>query len=864
MKKIESNINALKVSRTPVLKKSFRKVTKMNSKFLPINDDFEKNTALIIEDEELQKNLIVRKLPSNFKWFWAKSVQESVQIYEDLQSKYITVDVLFLDLFLQDSKGTEFLKISKIKGWLEDTLIVVMTGSKEIEIIKECIDCLTNRFYKFYSKPVKDVEFERLSEEIKKHIDKISCPLKGYKIIKHVGAGAQADVYKVIGLKNRKIYAMKVNKDKNMNSKEVQVLKKINSPTIIHLYESQILNEKEYMILEFAERGTLYERIKKYSKENKKFDEIQILDWIIQVLIGLYSLHKHDIMHRDIKSDNLFLCENDVVKIGDLGQASNESKCKSFVGTFFYRAPEMQDFGEYKKEIDIWSAGVVLYELIMLCRPFEGIEQKEVQNRIEKIDYKPIPDETDYRLKKILHLTLTYKENRASAAQLLSFDFIKSRINYFHTNKILNFEKSFFEEILNLNYSIEETKLLKTVVKEYNFLKCFQNLQIIYFKFTKTILYSNLYLNSTKVISHSNLYNKSIKDDDIKDLIDLGILEPYEEEDEKNKKIKRIKLKEKNNKYDADYYKIIKYKIDEIDNTLNFPINNNDFFDNFYLDDLETSYKALEKIKKAFIKFRHLLEDEDAKEEDKYIYAYSEEVFDFLIEIKNFQNINLNKYVGEEKISMMLNIYQTMIYHYIMKCVVLDINAEKHFIFNNLLSSLKLWKTNVSLNYIIAGETFSIQDMKNLVFKIKSPPIFFFYQPNYKIDPRYKLLDENYINKLSLLNRLAILTICIDPPNFMDEDTYDIYLPIGICFKPNNLYKDLNSSLYHYISEKNIFPDENTVNIPKDFHEYILQYGEKESEVIQTLIKFFFKDFTQKMYTLINKSKRNILSINYC
>ncbi len=154
--------------------------------------------------------------------------------------------------------------------------------------------------------------------------------------------------------------------------------------------------------------------------------------------------------------------------------------------------------------------------------------------------------------------------------------------------------------------------------------------------------------------------------------------------------------------------------------------------------------------------------------------------------------------------------------------------------------------------------------MKSLVFKIKSPPIFFLYQPNYKIDPRYKLLDEKYINKLSLLNRLAILTICIDPPNFMDEDTYDIYLPIGICFKPNNLYKDLNSSLYHYISEKNIFPDENTVNIPKDFHEYILQYGEKESEVIQTLIKFFFKDFTQKMYTLINKSKRNILSINYC
>lgn len=862
MKKNE-NEKLLKLSKTPILRKSFRKVRTMQSKYLNNNDDFEKSTALIIEDEELQKNLIVRKLPENFKWFWAKSVKESVEIYEDLEKKYITVDVLFLDLFLQDSKGTEFLKISKTKGWLEDTLIVVMTGSKEIEVIKECIDCLTNRFYKFYSKPVKDVEFERLSDEIKKHIDKISCPLKDYKIIKHIGAGAQADVYKVIGLKNRKIFAMKVNKDKNLNSKEVQVLKKINSPTIIHLYESQLLKEKEYMILEYAERGTLYERIKEYSKANKKFDETQILDWMTQILIGLYSLHKNDIMHRDIKSDNLFLCNNDVVKIGDLGQASNESKCKSFVGTFFYRAPEMQDFGEYKKEIDIWSAGVVLYELIMLCRPFEGIEQKEVQNRIEKIDYKPIPEDTDYRLKKLLHLTLTYKENRASAAQLLSIDFIKNRINYFYVNKIIKFEKSFVEEIFNLNYSIEESKLLKTVVKEYNFPKCFQNLQTIYYKYNKTTLYNNYYLTTIKVISHSSLFNKSIKDEDIKDLIDLGILIPYYDE-KTNKKTRKINSKEKNSKYEAKYYKIVKYKDEGIDNTLNFPINNNDFFDNFYLDDLETSFIAFEKIKKAFNKYRHILEDEESKDEDKFLCAISEEAFDFLVEVKNFQNINLDKYVGEEKIAMMLNIYQIMIYHYIMKSIMIDTENDKGFIFNNILSSLKLSKMTISLKYIIAGEIFTIQDMKHLIFKIKSPPIFFFYQPSIKNDRRNKLLDEKYINNLSFLNKLAILTICIDPPNFMEEDMYDIYIPIGICFKPNNLYKDLNSSLYHYISEKNIFPDENTVNFPRIIHDYIKQYGQKENDVIQTLIKFFFKDFTQKMYTLINKSKRNILRINYC
>ena len=104
----------------------------------------------------------------------------------------------------------------------------------------------------------------------------------------------------------------------------------------------------------------------------------------------------------------------------------------------------------------------------------------------------------------------------------------------------------------------------------------------------------------------------------------------------------------------------------------------------------------------------------------------------------------------------------------------------------------------------------------------------------------------------------------MDPPNFMDDDVSDIYAPIGICFKPNTLLKDLDSSLYHYISENNIFPDENTVNFPIIIHEYIKELGKKDIEVIQSLIKFFYKDFKHKINMLINKSNQNKLHINYC
>ena len=194
-----------------------------------------------------------------------------------------------------------------------------------------------------------------------------------------------------------------------------------------------------------------------------------------------------------------------------------------------------------------------------------------------------------------------------------------------------------------------------------------------------------------------------------------------------------------------------------------------------------------------------------------------------------------------------------------------DLNEKGNSsLFQIILASLKIGKLSVSLKYKIAGEIYTLQDLKHIVFKIKSPQIFFLYQPTNKNEQRLKLIEEKYLNKLSLLNKLAILTVCMDPPNFMDDDVSDIYAPIGICFKPNTLLKDLDSSLYHYISENNIFPDENTVNFPIIIHEYIKELGKKDIEVIQSLIKFFYKDFKHKINMLINKSNQNKLHINYC
>jgi NIMA (never in mitosis gene a)-related kinase len=104
-------------------------------------------------------------------------------------------------------------------------------------------------------------------------------------------------------------------------------------------------------------------------QRGKPLPEAQILDWFTQITLGMKHIHDRKIIHRDLKGLNIFLTKKGIVKIGDFGiskvLASTMAKAKTCVGTPYYLSPEVVQSNLYSYSTDVWSMGVMLYELCM-------------------------------------------------------------------------------------------------------------------------------------------------------------------------------------------------------------------------------------------------------------------------------------------------------------------------------------------------------------------------------------------------------------------------------------------------------------------------------------------------------------------
>eukprot|EP01040_Poterioochromonas_malhamensis_P006842 gene6842-7377_t len=266
-----------------------------------------------------------------------------------------------------------------------------------------------------------------------------SCHFRDFIILEELYRSRIGIVYKVQFKYDSKIYVLKERKIAELGQRkdilnEVKLLQQLRSQNIVQ-YEGWFRDDDRkalFIVLEYCNGGDLYHFLEKRKETGrshrsrggrggsdvagagsitastdrdrdgwKYLSEKEIWFIFYQICIGLKHLHENGIIHRDIKTLNVFLSFiNDshvFFKIGDLGVSRQVSEntflLNTFYGTPLYLSPELIENKAYNEKTDIWSLGIILYELIMLQPPFIGNSMMELSQKVLAGEYEPIPSE---------------------------------------------------------------------------------------------------------------------------------------------------------------------------------------------------------------------------------------------------------------------------------------------------------------------------------------------------------------------------------------------------------------------------------------------------------------------------------------
>lgn len=224
-----------------------------------------------------------------------------------------------------------------------------------------------------------------------------------FTVVKQIGRGAFGTVFQVLRKSDNKQYAIKViplgrmdKKTCQNNLNEIRILCSVNHPHIV-AYKEVFLDRNDTemcVVMEFVGGGDLASKIADLRRRRMHLKEPSIWKYFIQVLLGLSTLHRMKIMHRDVKSANLFLTEDyQTVKLGDMNisKVAKDDLARTQIGTPLYLAPEVWSNHLYTNKCDVFSLGCVVYEMAALRLPFEAPSLAELCKRIRTAPIVRIP-----------------------------------------------------------------------------------------------------------------------------------------------------------------------------------------------------------------------------------------------------------------------------------------------------------------------------------------------------------------------------------------------------------------------------------------------------------------------------------------
>ena len=249
--------------------------------------------------------------------------------------------------------------------------------------------------------------------------------LNDYEIIKEIGKGSFSTVYLVKKKLSQKEFALKkVNiiklspKERQNSLKEVNFLSEIKDPNVIG-YEESFYDENFnylYLVMEYAPYGDFGKILQARKKLKEYYTENELLNIYLQIASGLKAIHAKQIIHRDLKSANIFIIQTNelILKIGDF----NVSKKIDYLnlkntqtGTPYYASPEIWENRPYDFKSDIWSLGCLFYEIASFYTPFKGNNMKELYENILRGNMAPLPKVYSNNILKIIKMCLRQDAN---------------------------------------------------------------------------------------------------------------------------------------------------------------------------------------------------------------------------------------------------------------------------------------------------------------------------------------------------------------------------------------------------------------------------------------------------------------------
>ncbi|KAB0396550.1 hypothetical protein E2I00_008009, partial [Balaenoptera physalus] len=207
-------------------------------------------------------------------------------------------------------------------------------------------------------------------------------------------------------------------RERRAAEQEAQLLSQLKHPNIVTYKESWEGGDGLlYIVMGFCEGGDLYRKLKE--QKGRLLSESQVVEWFVQIAMALQYLHEKHILHRDLKTQNVFLTRTNIIKVGDLGIARVlENHCdmaSTLIGTPYYMSPELFSNKPYNYKSDVWALGCCVYEMATLKHAFNAKDMNSLVYRIIEGKLPPMPKDYSPELAEIIRTMLSKRpEERPS------------------------------------------------------------------------------------------------------------------------------------------------------------------------------------------------------------------------------------------------------------------------------------------------------------------------------------------------------------------------------------------------------------------------------------------------------------------